>query len=177
MQVLEFQNEPIDITSLPAIDHNAFHQIEKRHLSKSLTSWGLRFMFFIGIFIGVYLAAKNEIPTYIYIIIASVLLLINLISLFFTLKAHPVKSYQIREKDISYQKGYMFYKLTTIPYNRIQHVEIKQDFIDKMFKLAVIKVYTAGGVASDLAIPGLTLETATQLKEQLTKNIADYEQN
>ncbi|MBI9035667.1 MAG: PH domain-containing protein [Bacteroidales bacterium] len=175
MQIIEFKNDPIDITNLPKIETNDFHKIEKSYLKLKITNWGIRLLFFTGIFIAFIFISKNELPYYIYIIFAAVLVSISLFSMFLIRKGHPIKSYQVREKDISYQNGYLFYKLVTVPFNRIQHVEVRQNFFEKIFKISSIKIYTAGGNTSDLVIPGLSLETANSLKEQLTINISDHE--
>jgi len=84
----------------------------------------------------------------------------------------PYRGYLIREKDIAYQRGLINYKLTTIPYKRIQHVELNQGVLAKKMKLASIKVYTAGGSGDDLSIPGLPLETAKELRAYLTEIIS-----
>jgi membrane protein YdbS with pleckstrin-like domain len=89
--------------------------------------------------------------------------------------AFPVKAYLIRERDISYKKGWYNFKLTTIPFNRIQHVEIKQSFLQKLMKISTIKIFTAGGSTSDLSIPGLKNEKAQEIKEYLSQNISTHE--
>ena len=58
----------------------------------------------------------------------------------------------------------------------MQHCEITEGPIQKMFELASIKIFTAGGSSSDLAIPGLHREEAYKLKEFITRNIASDEE-
>ena len=71
----------------------------------------------------------------------------------------------MREKDIMYTKGLLWATRTSIPFNRIQHVEIKQGPFERIFKLNSLKVFTAGGQTGDLVIPGLNEENALQIKE------------
>ncbi|MEO1438705.1 MAG: PH domain-containing protein [Bacteroidota bacterium] len=59
----------------------------------------------------------------------------------------------------------MFRKITTIPFNRVQHCEIKQGPIERLFNLKTLEVYTAGGATSDLKIPGLPDDRAQELKD------------
>jgi hypothetical protein len=81
----------------------------------------------------------------------------------------------VRENDISFQRGIITYKLTTIPFNRIQHVEVNQGVLPKIFRLSALKIFTAGGNASDLSIPGLPEEVAQKLKAFLSEKISEHE--
>ena len=76
-------------------------------------------------------------------------------------------SYALREKDIFYKKGLIFRKSTVIPFNRIQHCEVNHGPIDRFFGLASLKIFTAGGVSSDLSIPGLSESKAHSLKDYI----------
>lgn len=73
----------------------------------------------------------------------------------------------MREKDIIYTKGLLWQTRTSIPFNRIQHAEVKQGPIERMFSLHSLKVFTAGGDSSDLVIPGLEEENASRIKEYI----------
>lgn len=75
------------------------------------------------------------------------------------------RAYALRTRDITYEKGWIYKSMTTLPFNRIQHTEVSQGPIERKFRLATLKVYTAGGSSSDLAIPGLDQETAQELRE------------
>lgn len=75
------------------------------------------------------------------------------------------RAYALRTRDITYQKGWLFKSMITLPFNRIQHTEVSQGPIERKFRLATLKIFTAGGSSSDLAIPGLDQETAQELRE------------
>ncbi len=83
----------------------------------------------------------------------------------------PHKGYAIRQKDLHYQTGFLTHKLISVPFNRIQHVEIRQGFISKMLDLAVLKIYTAGNSAHDLSLKGISLETAEEIKQIVTSKV------
>ena len=51
-----------------------------------------------------------------------------------------------------------------IPFNRIQHIETVRGPIERLLGLATIKIFSAGGLSSDLSISGLEAERATRLK-------------
>lgn len=80
-------------------------------------------------------------------------------------KIYYSKKYMLRLKDITYKSGWIWHSVTSVPYNRIQHVEIEQGPIEKIYGLSTLEVYTAGKSTSDLSIPGLESETAEKLKD------------
>ena len=96
-------------------------------------------------------------------------------SVIITVFGFPKKGYLVREKDVSFQKGLLVFKSTSVPFNRIQHVEVNQGILAKIFKLSSVKIYTAGGNASDLSIPGLPVEVAANLKDFLSEKISEHE--
>ena len=75
-----------------------------------------------------------------------------------------------------HRKGVLFKSTTTIPFNRVQHCEISQGPIQRMFNLHTLEIFTAGGGKSDLAIPGLEGDTAQQIKEFIVKKTAIAEE-
>jgi len=77
---------------------------------------------------------------------------------------------------VIHRKGVLFKSTTTIPFNRVQHCEISQGPIQRMFNLHTLEIFTAGGGKSDLAIPGLEGDTAQQIKEFIVKKTAIAEE-
>lgn len=69
-------------------------------------------------------------------------------------KGYEYEGFAVREKDILFQSGIFFRSTLIIPFNRVQHCEIEHGPIDRMFGLAELSLFTAGGSASDLSIPG-----------------------
>lgn len=80
-------------------------------------------------------------------------------------------AYLVHDQDISLQKGFMFWKLVSVSFNRIQHLEVRQGPIERAYGLATLVIFTAGTLGSDLQIPGLPRAMAQQLKVQLLQSI------
>lgn len=55
-------------------------------------------------------------------------------------QAYQIKGYALRECDITYRSGFIFTKITTIPYSRLQQVTIKQNPISKICQLYSIEI-------------------------------------
>ena len=58
-----------------------------------------------------------------------------------------------------------------IPYNRVQHVALHEGFVSRIFGLAKVEIFTAGGSSSDLEIPGIEKEEAENIKQLLMGKI------
>lgn len=88
-------------------------------------------------------------------------------------KSFSVKAYAIRERDIIYRSGWIIQHTHTCPFNRIQHSSVTIGPLEKQFGLASLVLYTAGSNEADLRIRGLKEAAAWDLKEWITKKIAN----
>lgn len=79
--------------------------------------------------------------------------------------ADPLKTYALREHDLSFQSGLIFRKKVTQPITRIQHIELKRGPIERKIGLATLQVFSAGGSHHTFEIPGLELTKAQKLRQ------------
>ena len=63
--------------------------------------------------------------------------------------------YAVREHDLLVRSGVLFRRWTSIPLNRIQHLDTRQGPLERILGLSRLQVYTAAGVSADGSIPGL----------------------
>ncbi len=173
----DFSNSVILPENLPAIEQAVFNPIDRKYLRILYFNHALA-----GLFIGLLAAAfilisKDSVPGIILWGAAGLIAALLVLSVVIDQVSFSTRGYLIRERDIAYQRGLIKYKLTSIPFNRIQHVELIQTVIAKQLGLATIKVYTAGSTSDDLVIPGLPLEAATRVREFLTGKISPDEQD
>lgn len=85
--------------------------------------------------------------------------------------AVPRMGYAVRERDLLYRSGVVMRSVTAIPYNRLQHVEKDSSPLDRYFRIANLKLFTAGGAGGDLRIQGLSDEVAERLRSHLLERI------
>jgi uncharacterized protein len=157
-----FTNTPIDPSLLPQAEVLTYQPLAPAWLKTSYISIVIFFVFLLVPVILLTLARGDKYAGL--YLIPLVWLLWLLLSLWLTKRDYQYRGYSLREKDILYRKGVLFKSTTAIPFNRVQHVEIKQGPIERYFGLHTLAVYTAGGESSDLSIPGLEGNTAQQLK-------------
>lgn len=75
-------------------------------------------------------------------------------------------AYTERDEDLIVERGVMIRRLSVVPYGRMQFVDVTAGPIDRMFRLATVKLHTAAA-ASDARIPGLEREEAARLRDRL----------
>lgn len=81
--------------------------------------------------------------------------------------------YELREEELLIQRGVLFKSLTAIPTARVQHVDTRQGPIEQWFGLARVQIYTAAGMGADGVIPGLDLDDAEALRDELVRRHGD----
>lgn len=94
-----------------------------------------------------------------------------------TIITSRAKGYLLREHDMSFYSGALFKVITIQPFTRLQHIEITRGPLERMFGLATLKLFSAGGSQHTMAIPGLLLAQAEDLRGRIldSKGLA-YEQ-
>ena len=116
---------------------------------------------------------EKEIPFSIFLI--SIITIILFVSLYLSLTKSIFnrKKYLINGAYLSYQKGLLVRQIITVPFSRIQHMEIDEGPFERFFKLSTLSIYTAGDSGKDLKISGLKKEEAQEIKELITTYIKD----
>lgn len=170
-----FTNSILLPENLPVVDSKTFNRLDRKYLTILFIRITIFFLLMSGILIIVLFLAEDLPTMFAGISGGSVIVLITLFSSVVSALGFSRKGYLVREQDISFQRGLITYKLTTVPFNRIQHVEVNQGILAKIFKLSSVKLYTAGGNASDLSIPGLPVSDAQKLKAFLSDKISKHE--
>lgn len=166
----QFHNSQVEIETLPAIDEVAFLPLEKNHLKAQLLfslCWIL-LLLIIQLIIFSAMGEWHERRIFLFIAIP-VFIVVGILPLLFVYFGFFKKGYALREKDIIYKSGLIFRKIVVLPFNRVQHIEVNHGPIDRMYKLASLKLFTAGGSTSDLKIPGLSDMRAQKLKDFITR--------
>tara|TARA_B110000091_G_scaffold138804_1_gene148393 strand:+ start:1166 stop:1675 length:510 start_codon:yes stop_codon:yes gene_type:complete len=158
------------VTSFPEILKVAFKPIHKSYLNVILIHLVVLFigLFSVAFFIDYKGVLEVEIDSFLIYLFVLILFIVVLFMNFYSFKK---RKYVVREKDISYQKGLFFKKMTTVPFNRIQHIEIDQGPISRLFNVVSLSVFTAGDSSDDLKIRGLLKEEAQEIKEYISIQI------
>lgn len=166
-----FSNTQVNLSAIPKREDLEFRSISKNYLKLLILQ---RLIVFFFLFILSVCSAKflgnTKLWPWLLIPIGflGISWLLGFVIMFVGFKK---RLYAIREKDITYSKGVLVHQTTTVPFSRIQHLELKQSFLAKKFNVATLNIFTAGESGGDLNIQGLSTEEATRINDFLTKKI------
>ena len=170
-----FSNLIITPDNLPEINRESFNPLDKKYKTILYLRLIITVIIVAGAFAAFFFLVEEKPPGLITNSVIAVAVLLAIYSAVIITFGFVKKGYLVRENDISFQKGLVIFTSTSVPFNRIQHVEVNQGILAKIFKLSTVKIYTAGGSTSDLSIPGLPTETAAKLKDFLSEKISRHE--
>ena len=74
--------------------------------------------------------------------------------------------YQLRDDDLVFRRGIMWTRIVSVPYGRMQLVDITRGPVGRVLGLADLKLVTAAASAS-IQIPGLRNDDAEELRDRL----------
>lgn len=157
-----FVNNQILSDSLPKLQSIAFEPVQKSSLYVSIIALSLFFIILLVAATMVAFFVESIKPFYIYVILGILLLFMAL--LLFEWRGFKFRGFALRDHDVIFREGWLWRNTTVVPYNRVQHIEINQGPIDRLFDLSSINIFTAGG-SSDLEIDGLLPDQAANIKQ------------
>lgn len=172
-----FSNNQIDSTKLPSLSDIEYKGLQKEYLNAEIITQIIIWVIVLLVSFGSRFFMDDEVPSWTSLVLLGITLLLAIMSFLITIYGFRRKQYALRERDIIYSSGLFWRSKTVIPFNRVQHAEVMQGPIDRLFNLSKLLVYTAGGSSSDLSIPGLSPEEAESIKHFiLVKTISDEEE-
>lgn len=74
--------------------------------------------------------------------------------------------YQVSQHEIDLKHGIFVVKRTLVPIKRVQHVDTRQDPIQRQYGLAAVRIYTAATVHE---IPGLKEQEAESVRDSIAE--------
>jgi hypothetical protein len=165
-----WENLEVPINSLPKVEEVYFQKHPRRYRSYRYVTASLWLVLPV---LGFGVAAA-VLRAWWPLIVLGAFLLLAMGTFFAISKGYARRSYALRERDLSYRKGWIFTSVTTVPFNRIQHTEVSQGPLERRFKLCTLNIYTAGGSTSDLSVPGLEADEAAQLRDFVARKATQY---
>jgi hypothetical protein len=79
--------------------------------------------------------------------------------------------YSAAHEQLRVARGWMFRTDTIVPFKRIQHIDVAQGPVERLFGLASLTVHTAGTHNSIVTLPGLTRADAEALRDAMRGHI------
>jgi hypothetical protein len=76
--------------------------------------------------------------------------------------------YVERAEDLLVRRGVLFFRLSVVPYGRMQFIDVTASPFERLFRIATVRMHTAAA-ASDARIPGLESQEAARLRDRLAE--------
>ncbi|WP_316747243.1 PH domain-containing protein [Pedobacter gandavensis] len=169
----DFTNENIDLSLLPKYETVALNALNKKYWKVILMNIAV-FMLIFGLATYLLFTLLKTVKPEPYIFIVGYLLVGLLLVVLYAMSIKK-RGFAIREKDLIYKSGIISISTSVIPFSRIQHITLNEGVFSRMFNLAALHIYTAGGISGNIVIPGLDIELARTIKEELTKQVSKQE--
>ncbi len=171
----EFSNQPIDTSQLPSIDEVSFLRLDPKYKKVVLFNATLVSLIIIGagtVFFWWDLnSTESENPQWIAITFLIISIMLAALLWGISILGVAKKAYAFREHDVIYRSGVVVKREIVIPYNRVQHVALHEGMISRMYQLATLEFFTAGGANGDLKIPGIPKAEAERIKQFIVDKV------
>lgn len=165
----EYMNESVMSLNLPDVPIQDAEKLEKNwRKSTAIVAVILSLAPYIIAFLILFFGVETS-NILVWLAVYTPLVLLSVWLGIYPYLAYPKKGYLLRSQDITYTTGLIWQKEITITYNRIQHLEVSQGPIEKIFNLSSLQLFTAGGQKSDMEISGLNPKTANKIKDWVAK--------
>ena len=155
-------------------------QLDPKYILKYFLSGTISLIIWIflvgGLIIGIIKAAEPKFNLYWPIIglCITCLIFIPLIWLFAKWTYHFYR-YELGEKGFQEESGIIWKVYNTIPYGRIQHIDIYRGVFDRILGLSCLYIRTAGiTYLPEGRLPGLSTSDAEQLREELLNRVNKF---
>lgn len=169
---MPFENPAVVTPDLPILEVLSFTGLSKRYYRFRVVR-ALVLLVLLGSLLtaALYVAAP---PVSALIAISLLYCGIVVLVLIEELKGFPLRGYILRKHDMTYRRGYFFQKQITVPFNRLQHSEVSLNPVGRLFGLADLEIFTAGGASADLKIQGLNKALCFQLRDFIAAETAQH---
>ncbi|RZU64011.1 hypothetical protein EV379_0303 [Microterricola gilva] len=143
-------------------DPTAWHRVSPKYLVVEIVGTVIGGLLFCAGAAAVWILGDQQWALWVLIGIAA-LFIVTL-----TVEPRRVRSigYQLRSDDLLFRRGIMFQRFVSVPYGRMQLVDITRSPVARALGLAELKFVTAAA-ATGVIIPGLPMDEAEALRDRL----------
>ena len=81
--------------------------------------------------------------------------------------------FDLRSEELYLERGILNRVRTIVPLRRIQHLDVSQNILEREYNLSKLIVHTAGSRSSDVVLPGLLMQEAEKLRDDVKRYILE----
>jgi membrane protein YdbS with pleckstrin-like domain len=144
---------------LPGVE---WRRVSPKYVIADLTGAGVvTIAFLVAACIPVFVAHTPAL----WIIPAVVLVIMALVLAFIPRRVRAI-GYQLRDDDLLFRRGLLFQRFVSVPYGRMQLVDVTRGPVSRILGLSDLHFVTAAA-SSGVMIPGLLVADAEELRDRL----------
>ena len=98
----------------------------------------------------------------------TVVVVVSVIALIIAPRRARSIGYRLREDDLLFRRGIMFQRFVSVPYGRMQLIDINRGPVSRVLGLADLKFVTAAA-STGVMVPGLPEPEAAELRDRLVE--------
>lgn len=122
-------------------------------------------------FILVAIGLETRSPFMMGLIIGPVALLALIAILRIPMRRHLARGYTMGDDRLRVVRGILFRHDTVVPFGRVQHIDVNQGPLERMFNIATLTLHTAGTHNASVHLPGLEQGLAREMREEIRAHI------
>lgn len=101
-------------------------------------------------------------------VVLAVVVIVTVIALVIAPRRARSIGYRLRDDDLLFRRGIMFQRFVSVPYGRMQLIDINRGPVSRMLGLADLKFVTAAA-STGVMVPGLPEPEAAELRDRLVE--------
>lgn len=87
------------------------------------------------------------------------------------LRRYAARGYVMGDDRLRVVRGVLFRSDTVVPFGRVQHIDVHQGPIERVYGLATLTLHTAGSHNASVSLPGLADAAARAMRETIRAQI------
>jgi membrane protein YdbS with pleckstrin-like domain len=87
------------------------------------------------------------------------------------LRRYQARGYQMGADRLRVVRGLLFRSDTVVPFGRVQHIDVHQGPIERMYGLGTLVLHTAGNHNASVSLPGLAHADALAMREDIRAHV------
>lgn len=169
---MSFTNFQVPLDRITPFEELNFEKTSPKFYKQTIVKSAIFILILLSAAVCLHLFVLDNTRTIPILSVYAIVVFISLWTVFYNHYYTKTIGLAIREKDVSFKSGVLVQTILTVPFKKIQQVEISQGIIEKWFDLKSVTIYTSGG-DEDLVVTGFSSERAEQLRafvfEKITK--------
>lgn len=107
------------------------------------------------------------------LVTGAALLVAAMLVLFTPDRRYRAWAYQMSEDELHVQNGIWVRTRTIVPFGRVQHIDVSQGPVERRYGVGAITLHTAGTRMSAVVLPGLEMEDAERMRDEIRGKIRE----